>query len=343
MKVACPTCATKLSVPDDRAGKRVRCSSCQQVFEVPAATAATAVVAAPTASKPPPIPSVIPVEPETGLQREAPAPVPSRSCPECGEPLGKRADKCPQCGWNAEEEPRSRRDRRPRKDDRGFCYLRIGRDEVGVTEGVEKRLEKLIETEQLNLLLVDDDLPEPDEMGPNDLVIDGRVNVANYGSQFVRYFLTFIAIIGPGSCQLDVEAEIETAEGKPRRVNAKARQAVGIFGGTGTGLMKINVRVVSNKIATEAARHATGKWFLNAHAYLCAYWALGLGLASFIPFLGIGLGPAGFICGMIGLTTIVRRDLPRGKLPAVIGILCSLMGTLIGVGCVVLAILADRR
>jgi phage FluMu protein Com len=345
MKISCPSCAKSLAVGDDFGGRRVKCPGCQTVFQVPAAEPIEVkLVEEPTETKvsdrplpgkksvaPPPLAAVQPGTPAAKAGR--------RACPECGASLSVNALECSECDWTSDRAKSSGSSRRsvPTKDDEGRCYIFIRKDEVGLNQAIEKRMTKLIDTEQLDMRIVNDGDDPPDELGPNDLVVSGRVDVCEYGSQFVRYFLTFIAMLGPGSCKLVVNAEVETAEDKIRPIPASARQWIGLFGGTGTGLMKSNVQVVATRIANTAARHITGKSFLNLHVYHCAYWSLGLGVASLIPFLGLITGPISIIVGLVALVTISRRDLPRGKIMAIAGLLLSFVGVVVSVGFIALA------
>jgi LSD1 subclass zinc finger protein len=49
---ACPSCGTKLEMPDELAGKKVRCASCQTVIAAPAAATSDAITAEPVAPAP---------------------------------------------------------------------------------------------------------------------------------------------------------------------------------------------------------------------------------------------------------------------------------------------------
>jgi len=219
----------------------------------------------------------------------------------------------------------------------GRCYIHIRRDDVDLTPAIEKRLAKLIETERLDLRIMDEDEDPPDELAPNDLVISGKVTRCDYGSRFVRYWLTFVALMGPGSCRLEVDADVETDEGGVRRVKSSARQSVGFLGGSGPELMKRNVQIVASRIASEAARQATGQRFLNAQAYSCAYWSFGLGLVSVLPFIGIPFGLVAFVLSLVALLTISRRDLPRGKGFAITGVLLPFFGLVVSAAFLLLA------
>ena len=347
MKIACPNCDKNLAVGDELAGRRVKCPGCQHVFQIPTSTG---VVFDPVAH---PMPAATPVPPRAAKEPESfpasdavqnsalPAKNARRSCPKCGEILRASDTECPECGWAsdqiADKPSRSISRRAASADDAdGGCYIYIRRDEVELGWAIEKRMKKLIETERLDLRITDEDERPPAELGPDDIVISGKINECDYGSQFIRYWLTLVALIGPGSCKLDVAAEVETAAGGIRRFPARARRWAGFFGGSGPGLMKLNVQVVSNRIARGAARQATGKSFLNAQAYTCANWSLGLGVASLIPFVGVLLGLIGLVVGVVALTTIKRRQLPRGKGAAITGIVLPFIGFAVTAGVILL-------
>jgi phage FluMu protein Com len=332
VKLSCPGCAKVLSVRDDAAGKRVKCPGCAEVLKVPSSTAIG--TAPPKSARPAPAPPPAEKPPAPARKR--------RECPECGEPLERGADECAECGWNADEPVRkpARRKRSRDDDEPGTCYVQIRRDEVNLVEAIEKRLEKLFKTELVECELTDEDDDPPQDLGPNDIVITGKVTECDYGSQIMRYFLTFItAFGGPGACRLEVQALVETDDGE-RRVLARSRHGVGVFGGSGTSLMRLNVKAVSRRIADDALRHVTGVRFLNAQAYNCSAWSLGLGLASLIPCFGFVCGPIGLVLGVIALVTILRRNLPAGKWLAIPGTFLSLLGTF---GNVVFVILASKH
>ncbi len=300
MQIACPNCGKALSVAEDFGGRRVKCPGCEGVFRVPPSTSITPTTAVKAA---PTAMSNRPVPPKTKV---SPPPLPAKR--------------------GAEE------------DDVGRCYINIRKDDVKLNEEVEERLEKLIETEQLEMRIMHPDDEPPAELAPNDLVISGKVTEWDYGSQFMRYMFTFVTIFGPGASVLKAVAKVETAEGEPLHIKASARIGMGVFGGSDKGLMKRNVQTVGQRIAREAIRHFTGTSFLNAQVYSCANWSLGLGLASLIPVAGFILGPIGLVLSLVALMTIGKRELPRGKGVAIAGLVSSLCGLAISLGVVVLGL-----
>ena len=83
----CPKCATRLSVDDSLAGRKVRCPKCQEVFTMTAPVAAVLPVAIPqAAAKPPqaspirPSPPLAP--PQATPARATPPPLPPASSSE---------------------------------------------------------------------------------------------------------------------------------------------------------------------------------------------------------------------------------------------------------------------
>jgi phage FluMu protein Com len=303
MKVPCPNCAKILNVADESAGRRVKCPACQEVFRLPGPSAevpsSTAVKAGPVAS--------------SGSARKAAPPSQPRAVKKAAEPT----------------RPVRQASRREPEPTEGLCYLEIRRDEADLRAALELRLLKLIETEQLDLEIMEEDELPPRNLHPQDVAITGKVKKCDYGSQFTRYMVPFVAAFGPGSCELDVHTEIETGDGEACRVDSHARRWFGLFGGRGSTLMKLNVKQVSQQIAVAAARHITGRRFLNAHVYQCAYWSLGLGAGALVPLVGIVLGPGALALGLIALKTIKRRRLPRGERIALAGIGLGVCGLLI--------------
>jgi len=192
-------------------------------------------------------------------------------------------------------------------------------------------MEKLIKSEKLDLRIVHEDARPPEKLAPRDLVLTGKVVHHDHGNQFIRYFFTFIALIGPGSSKLEVKAFAETADGGEKRIDAKSRQAMGVFGGTNEGLMKLNVKNVASNIARGAVRHLTGYSFLNIQAYHCIYWALGLSFFGFIPFGGILFSLIGLGCGIPGLTVVLQRNLPHGKAMGFIALILCFLGLVFNV------------
>ena len=205
MKISCPSCTKSLSVGDDFGGRRVKCPGCHEVFQVPSAAP---IVVEPVAESTEtevsdrPLPmkkSAAPPPAPAALKTGTPPPKAGRNpCPECGAPLRADGSECTECSWSSERPRSSKSSRRsaPTEDDVGSCYIDIRKDEVSFNEELERIMAKLIDSEQLDMRIVHGGEAPPDELGPKDLVISGRVDVCEYGSQFVRYFLTFIAMLG---------------------------------------------------------------------------------------------------------------------------------------------------
>lgn len=308
MKTQCPSCAKSLAVPDAFAGRRVKCPGCGTAFQAPIHSASGGVTEAAPRGK-------------------------SSSCPQCGEPLSAGATECEQCGWVPTRAARaSARRESADEGEGGLWYVVIRRDEVELTEAVVALLEKFIETEGLDARMAGEDKDLPDEPGPDGLVLTGKVTRCTYGNRFLRYFLGVFALLGAGSCDLDVSADVETDDGDPLPVRAKSRMWIGVLGGSGEQLMQSNVKNVAKRLATEAVRRVTGRRFLNAHVYDCASWSLGLGVASLLPFVGAVLGLIGLVLGLVALVTISSRQLPRGKARAVAGVVLPWLGFAVTAG-----------
>jgi predicted Zn finger-like uncharacterized protein len=101
--VQCPHCRQQMQVPDDAAGKQVRCPTCKQPFLLAAPArqpvAAAAAPAARAVAPPTPIPSARHSTPVVG---SAPAPKPASAptkCPACGSVLLPGAIACMDCGY----------------------------------------------------------------------------------------------------------------------------------------------------------------------------------------------------------------------------------------------------
>jgi hypothetical protein len=101
--IECPSCNRKLRLPDELAGKAVRCPTCGQTFSgespapPPRSPADLLPSSAPTAAlpqQPPPIPQQAPPLPPG----PPPAGTPLRTCPYCREAIAEHAQFCPHCG-----------------------------------------------------------------------------------------------------------------------------------------------------------------------------------------------------------------------------------------------------
>lgn len=218
----------------------------------------------------------------------------------------------------------------------GRCYLRFHEDRVDLEPAIAELLLELIETEKLDMHIMDESALLPETLRRKDIVLTGEVINCDYGNRFIRYLVPLLALIGPGSCKLAAEAVVETFDGE-KRLDAKSRLHMGLFGGSGDGLMKINVKAVSRSIARGAVRFATKRSVLNIDAYGCVNWALGLGIASFIPFFGILLAVIGLCIGIPGLVIIQQRELPHGKVKGWIALALCFLGLLAQMVFIVLA------
>jgi LSD1 subclass zinc finger protein len=311
MKIPCPECRKSLSVPDSALGKKVKCPICEAVFPIQQQQIVAAGSDAPLPRK----------VARNDLIADRPRP-------------GRLADVDDD---GVREVPQTvkfgRRSSTAAESDRvGTLYLYVGSDDVNFELGLRKKLAEFIDSEQLDLEIADGEGQPPDRLGRSDVVIDGAITDADYGSQFIRYFLTFLSLwFGVGACRLAVDMDIKDGRGRKKRVQSKASQRLGLFGGSGSGLMKLNVNVLSQRVAAEMARLLTGKSFLNHRVYQFAVAALILGLLSVIPFLGLLLAAIAVVLGVIAVVTISKRALPRRKGMAICGIIFSAVGLLFNI------------
>ncbi len=330
---ACSQCGKMLSVRDDLAGRKARCPACQNVETIPFASAAApdAVTAAKPRSLPPDSIASSPIV--------APKPTNQR-CPECAEPLPVDAGWCNECGWDANATSvrttrGTSRNLAPASGKNGRCYVFLTRDPLQLEAAIREKVMVYIESEMMDLEMSDEDPPE--QLGPNDILVTGKITHHDFGSRFIRYWLTFIAIFGPGSCKLHADLEIEDGAGNIRHVPVKIRQCMGLFGGDSDGMMQLNIKHASQKAATAMAQHKTGYTFLNHHIYQYALASLILGITSFIPFVGVATGLCGLFLGLPALVVINKRNLPKRKGMAIAGLILSTLGILGNIAFFVLA------
>jgi predicted Ser/Thr protein kinase/phage FluMu protein Com len=100
--IRCPHCSKGLQVPDNAAGKQVRCPTCTRLFVVGGAAPA----AAPRAAAPAPAPAAASAGVQAASPMKAPpAPPPvaasgtPKNCPACGSSLLEGAISCMDCGY----------------------------------------------------------------------------------------------------------------------------------------------------------------------------------------------------------------------------------------------------
>src|SRR4051812_13388949 len=107
--IRCPHCQKQMQVPDNAAGRNVRCPSCNNPFTVPAMQPVGAAASTAAPSRPPAPTAPAPKStgggkpPSVGsLNLSAPAPQPSASatvCPQCNAKLLEGAIACMDCGY----------------------------------------------------------------------------------------------------------------------------------------------------------------------------------------------------------------------------------------------------
>ncbi len=334
MVVSCPHCRQKLAVKDELAGRRARCPKCQQPFTIPGQNLGR------------PLPSD--AAPQLASSGSTSG-LGDRSAGSVPGPLGNSPASAPTLASAVDE-------RRPK------CYFVFaggtrldGQPPNKVKTTVVQRIRDYLDEEGLDYEYVTNDSPggssfnpyEPDRRdGPNpadhlrpiDMAIHCRITEFDYGSRAMRYWLTFVAMFGPGSCKLAVELALKDGRGGSRSFFAKARQFVGLFGGDGEAMMKLNAKSVSERLATEVTRHVAGRWLINHLVYQWAMASMILGLISLAccfpltPF-GIGFGAA-------SLAAISRRGLPKRKWMAITGIALSVVGGVLAIG---LAVSLSRK
>jgi hypothetical protein len=95
--VDCPACQRKLRLPDELAGKQVKCPTCGEVFQGDAAPPLPA-----SATAPPPVPQarVVDESPAAPLPRNEGGGL--RPCPNCHEQIDVMATRCRFCGQSVD-------------------------------------------------------------------------------------------------------------------------------------------------------------------------------------------------------------------------------------------------
>src|SRR5437764_12662586 len=101
--ITCPHCRTAMQVPDNAAGKNVRCpnNNCKQLFAVPAAAGAAAPQPAAAVAVAAGAPAAAPSgngASKSAAAAPAPASEPTQ-CPACGSKWAPGAIACMDCGY----------------------------------------------------------------------------------------------------------------------------------------------------------------------------------------------------------------------------------------------------
>ena len=262
-------------------------------------------------------------------------------CRECGEPMQPGAVICLHCGFDTRsgefvEKKAGGSSVSGLGGPGAKCYIECSGTGTGVGRGIHERIEEYLDDEGVEFEFVRPEMHTRPQLQPADMRVNCEVTLFDYGSRMMRYFLFPIPLFGPGSCQLAVNAVIEDGRGASQTFRNSARQAVGIFGGSDEGMMNVNIKAISNRIATRVTRHVAGRWFINRRVYQFALASLVLGILSFVPCFPFGL--IGLVLGIPALSAISSRGLPRRKVMAISGIILSLIGTIASNGLTLLLV-----
>ncbi len=163
------------------------------------------------------------------------------------------------------------------------------------------------------------------QLSIDDLQFDASVTEHDHGSQFIRYFLTFMTWFGVGVCKLRVQGTLRRGGGGSEELNLYAAQRLGLFGGSGDALMQQNMTIIAQNLI----RKVTGKKILNVQAYQFAMISLLLGLLSVIPYLGCLLTPIGIGLGLTSLAVILQRDLQKRRVLAIVALVVNVLSIIL--------------
>ena len=223
-----------------------------------------------------------------------------------------------------------------RSQGKPICQLVVGRDEMSSISVVYSEFEKLLKEERLpHVMIVCRNEADADiELLQDDLQIVSGVDEFSMGSQFIRYFLTFLsALFGVGACKLQVSSSIfYPGESRPVLKTFKNKIGIGIMGGSGDGLMKLNQQAIAKGLAKEVVKRLTGRKILTASLRNLAAAALGFGvLGMLIPVIGLVAPCLGIPAWML----LKQRDYKPRQWMAIVGSILGALG-----GCVWIAVIA---
>jgi len=153
----------------------------------------------------------------------------------------------------------------PRPGKGRMCYL-VQRSEAGDVGGDEaqkalgdllSKIPDILKAEELGYeykVVGENAIPD---LGPDDMAVLVAVTKFGQGSQMIRYFLTLLAFLGVGDCKMYVDVTIRRGDGREESHSLKARQCIGVLGGSSQGLMDMNVKVLARALAVKIARRPT--------------------------------------------------------------------------------------
>ena len=292
IQVSCE-CGKQYRVSEQLAGKKGKCTACGRVFMIPKVFGdpgeLARVAAKPTARATPP---VLPIPAARSLTHPSMPP----SAPTAA---GSR-----------------------------ICYFDLASDTGGVGVAIRERIKLLLDEEQLDFQFMSGSNLRPGTLRPTDIEVSCSLTEFDFGNQAMRYFLTFVTIFGPGACKLAVAGHIRDAQNPPQEFLAKARQGIGVLGGKGESLMKLNVKKVASNIASKVVKKVVGQKLLNHTIYSVAMASLVIGLFSLLFFIFLPLPVVGLGLGIWATTVITKRQLPKRKIVAVSGLVLNLIGVI---------------
>ena len=218
---------------------------------------------------------------------------------------------------------------RPARGARKACYLvRCDSPEASAQPEAKSKLRALLtkvaealKIERLGYEIHQVDEDKVPELRPDDMIVLVEITRYKLGSQFIRYMLTFLALLGIGDCRMDVNVVIRRGDGSKETFPLSARQAMGVLGGNAGGMMDLNVKAIANALVLKVARRRV----LNATAYQYALASLILGIINVTPILGFILFLPGIILGIVALVVLSKRGLQKRKGMAKAGIVLNIL------------------
>jgi hypothetical protein len=135
-----------------------------------------------------------------------------------------------------------------RRDDtkiRAFCTdenaeITLSFDVEVITKELMTQLEKCLGKKGIALEWIDD---------PHEAELVVEIVTMNQGNQLLRWLVPFVA-----PAILEVEGEIALEHCTPVEFQYDQRAHIGVFGGTGKGMLKVNAQRVAAKIAKDVLR-----------------------------------------------------------------------------------------